>query len=106
MALASDKMAQLNEPRLLLDLDISGDRDKSLNLDLSKEELKSLISEMEKANKVRHQTKKFYDLNICAMLTNNIDTVNLLIFCINLVVGSSMFGKYQCIFPHNTFKQF
>ncbi|KAG8197424.1 hypothetical protein JTE90_014909 [Oedothorax gibbosus] len=51
LALASDKMAQINEPRLLLDLNISGDRDKSLSLDLSKEELKSLISEMEKANK-------------------------------------------------------
>ncbi|GFX11508.1 COMM domain-containing protein, partial [Trichonephila clavipes] len=51
LTLASDKMAQINEPRLLLNLDISGDRDKTLCLDLSKEELKMLIETMDKANK-------------------------------------------------------
>ncbi|GFT07240.1 COMM domain-containing protein 8 [Nephila pilipes] len=51
LTLASDKVAQINEPRLLLSLDISGDRDKTLCLDLSKEELKILIETMEKANK-------------------------------------------------------
>ncbi|XP_055947362.1 COMM domain-containing protein 8-like isoform X2 [Argiope bruennichi] len=52
LTLSSDKMAQINEPRLLLNLDISGEREKSLSLDLSKEELKMLIESMEKANKV------------------------------------------------------
>ncbi|XP_035207363.1 COMM domain-containing protein 8-like [Stegodyphus dumicola] len=51
LTLASDKMAQINEPRLLLDLDIIGDYDKLLCLDLSKKELKTLIDSMEKANK-------------------------------------------------------
>ncbi|GFQ67447.1 COMM domain-containing protein [Trichonephila clavata] len=51
LTLASDKMAQINEPRLMLNLDISGDRDKTLCLDLSKDELKMLIETMEKANK-------------------------------------------------------
>ncbi|GBM69228.1 hypothetical protein AVEN_210449-1 [Araneus ventricosus] len=51
LTLASDKMAQINEPRLLLNLDICGEREKTLCLDLSKEELKMLIESMEKANK-------------------------------------------------------
>lgn len=40
-------MSQLNEPRLLLDLDLE-DKDKCLQLDLGKDELKSLIDTMEK----------------------------------------------------------
>lgn len=40
-------MSQLNEPRLLLDFDL-GDKDKCLQLDLGKDELKSLIDTMEK----------------------------------------------------------
>ncbi|CAL1276521.1 unnamed protein product [Larinioides sclopetarius] len=51
LTLASDKLAQINEPRLLLNLDICGEREKTLCLDLSKEELKMLIESMEKANK-------------------------------------------------------
>lgn len=46
--LASDKMSQINEPRLLLDLDVSGDKGELLQLDLGKDELKSLIDTMEK----------------------------------------------------------
>ncbi|XP_054712725.1 COMM domain-containing protein 8-like [Uloborus diversus] len=49
LTLASDKMAQINEPRLLLDLDITGNKEKTLQLDLSKEETKMLIESMEKA---------------------------------------------------------
>jgi len=49
MTLGSDKMSQVIEPKLILDLDISADKDKSLQLDLSKEEVKTLLDAMEKA---------------------------------------------------------
>ncbi|GIX87766.1 COMM domain-containing protein 8 [Caerostris extrusa] len=51
LTLSSDKMSQINEPHLLLTLNTSGVSDKSLCLDLSKEELKMIIETMEKANK-------------------------------------------------------
>lgn len=53
--LDSDKMSQINEPRLLLDLDISGNQDKVLRLDLGKDELKSLINKMERIKTVSFQ---------------------------------------------------
>ncbi|XP_015912365.2 COMM domain-containing protein 8 [Parasteatoda tepidariorum] len=51
LTIASDKIAQINEPRLLLDLDFLGNTNRCLHLDLSQEELRNLIDSMEKAKK-------------------------------------------------------
>ena len=52
--MATDKLANMREPVLSLDLDIlEKQRRKEVSVELSKDELKELISSLEAANKVR-----------------------------------------------------
>ena len=54
--MATDKLANMREPVLSLDLDIlEKQRRKAVSVELSKGELKELISSLEAANKVRRQ---------------------------------------------------
>ena len=56
LVLASDKLANIQEPVAALDLDVkSGDKSESVNLELDKDQLKSLITSLEAANRAVQQ---------------------------------------------------
>ncbi|KAK3744884.1 hypothetical protein QZH41_013770 [Actinostola sp. cb2023] len=55
MVLASDKIASIRKPVISVDFDISqGNRVKPVTVEMSKEELKNLITSLEAANKVNY----------------------------------------------------
>lgn len=53
MTMSSDKLASIKEPTVTLDFDlVESGKDKNVSVELTKEELNSLISSLEAANKV------------------------------------------------------
>jgi len=55
--MASDKLASIKLPLVTMDLDLqTGDSSRLVSVEMNKEELKSLISSLDAANKVRHWT--------------------------------------------------
>lgn len=55
LAMASDKLSSIQEPLLNLDLDVQNEVSTEIHsLELTREDLKNLISSLEGANRVRH----------------------------------------------------
>lgn len=55
LAMASDKLSSIQEPLLNLDLDVQNEVSTEIHsLELTREDLKNLISNLEGANRVRH----------------------------------------------------
>ena len=56
MTMSSDKLASIKEPVVALDFDVvESGKDRTVSVELKKEELDSLISSLEAANKVNIQ---------------------------------------------------
>ena len=56
MVMSSDKLASIKEPVVALDFDVvENGEDRNVSVELSKEELDSLVSSLEAANKVNIQ---------------------------------------------------